>query len=121
MFNEIQQYIKDKDYSINNDDSICLEIMADFKENLINAYWEIFEMIEYRMQDDNSCDLLNGITKDALDDNHETLTNLITHYTNDYIKTINADIEGIEEEARESADDRQQDIDCDNSERLRSI
>jgi len=69
--------------------------------------------------------LLVSIIEDAADGTHETLADLITHYTNDYIKTVNAEIEDIEDEAIEASltamRDKQQDIDCDNAERARSI
>jgi hypothetical protein len=131
MFNEIQQYIKDlpRDFD-------CSLVMADIKEQFPFSYQEIFNNVNHVLTPGDAANissdrelahytkaemLLVSIIEDATDFHHSTLTNLITHYTNDYIKTINADIEGIEEEARESADDRQQDIDCDNAERGRSI
>ena len=136
MFTEIQQYIKDKDYPVNNDDSTCLQILADFKESLPDAHEEIQDRLTALITLPDSVlyfsddgfenyervkSVIYSVVTDALDGHHETLTNLITYHTNDYIKTINAEIEDIEEEARESANDNQQDIDSDNSERLRSI
>jgi len=127
MFTEIQQYIKDKDYPVNNSDSTCLEIMADFKDNIPEAYEEISYEIYYQMEENRikNSDWITSIIEDAIDGHHDTLTNLITHHTNDYIKTVNAEIEDIEDEAIEvsltAMRDKQQNIDCDNSERLRSI
>ena len=140
MFTEIQQYIKDKEYNREYGFFACLEINADFKENLPEAYREIFGEVHGALVcggsdsivSDRSLErytraemLLISTVEDAFDDLHSTLANLITHHTNDYIKTVTVEIEDIEDEAIEvsltAMRDKQQDIDCDNAERARSI
>ena len=129
MFNSIQKYIIDSELDNKNEDFDefkCRAILAEFKENFNESYEQIFDDVEYainvsRVELGKPEMLIRSIIEDAMDYSHETLTNLITHYTNECIKEQLELIEEIRELAEESKLDAQQDIDGDNAQRARDL